>query len=725
MSKFEGRTGAFAYIAAILAMALTLAIPAFHSSITLWENLSTLQLIRAGIWAAGISILPGRLLMRALRLDSGMPFLVVLPLSINLSFVIAGICSFISVYLLGSIFTFSYLLLSLVAVLLVISIKSSPGLMQPLQIRMGKTQLALFIAAAFSSAVSGLVFLRHLYLIPGDEWVALTPAVELISGVDVWVYFERLNYPVFFGFIIAGYSVSMGIPVVNANAMLFPLSALNILTFFAMMKVVFKKPESFSVIASILYAFGGGLGWLLKATVYPQYPFWAISFKTQDIYFMPFAWGSMDFNYKSLAVTMAFASFTLFVLALERESLRSRISALWASSALFLSSFLIHVLPGFLAPIFLIIAFFTASKRRIFESLIFLIAFSAVAFALIDAMAGWINLSLIFAKLPFLSVIPAVYVMAIAGGAAAAAALLVILKRRLKTGELRPSNPAVLWYLKVLIVASIASVYIAGLPYTLRMPIPEDTYVEFRFPWNLYFTRYGIIGLLGFLGAAVSSWRERWFKISVSWCIYAVAIGSVWWGTRLNAYLHPALAILASSGTIWLWNHAPKVVSMGKKAQLPIRAGILVILALSTTSQMYMYYNYATEDPEIPRELVLLLGWVYDATPDDSYVILPEYKDPLVLHVPYPVVLKWQLARGLDTIADRDLVFVSDVNGTDAVIEWLCSNLDPSRPSYLIRIEYFKTPDFVWQVVDPIPVISTGNFSVYRVRSCAEISQPK
>ncbi|MDI9643821.1 MAG: hypothetical protein QFX35_01230 [Candidatus Verstraetearchaeota archaeon] len=696
----------WAVFALISSMAVTLLIPASVAPISLWSEIGPLQYLRSLVWLAGLTYLPGGLFMRITGLDQRVGWGCAIPLSVCLSFAFNGLFGFFSNYLFGSISTFPVLAIVITSLMFALSTRFKEHPPAP---KISPPHCALILAAASSSAISGLVFARHLYLIPGDQWVAITPAVELINGVDVWNFFHRSYYPVFFGFMIAGYSVSMGIPVVNANALFFLLSGLNVLVFYAMAKRVFKMTDSSAVLASLLYSFSAGLGYFIHTFIFPKLSFWTVSNITQDMYFMPFAWGAIDLTYKMISVVQVFSSFAIFIVALGSTRIRQSLSAIFASAVLFLSSFLIHMLPGFLAPVFLLIFLFASPTRKGVFSLFLLAASSAAVFLGIELMTGWLNTSLLVEKIPFFAISTRFALLAL-GGVAGLTILAVAFSRLRARMSSRVLLPAASAYVKLLFIIMLASAYASGLPYLLGSPSAPEVSVEFTFPLYLYITRYGILGFLALIGAAVVSWKEGWFKIAAAWAGLALLLGSLWWGTRMNAFLHPALSILGAYGVLWLWKRLPER-SPARILRLPVRAGVAILVALSFTSTLYLDYHYAVNDPKVPEDLVALLRWLNENTPQDSLVLYPDYSRSRSLDPSNPTV-RWQFARGITTISDRDLRAMTNLNETGESIRSFYDSLDPSRQAYVVLMRSYETPAPVEKMISE-PLVEFNRFSVH------------
>jgi len=209
--------------------------------------------------------------------------------------------------------------------------------------------------------------------------------------------------------------------------------------------------------------------------------------------------------------------------------------------------------------------------------------------------------------------------------------------------------------IKLVATGGLLILYISGLFYFVIAPIDlssqQTNYLTSSFPWYLYVTRYGFVGIFALFGVAIVSWKENWFKIAATWSIAIIALGSIWWGTRMNAYLFPMLALLAAVGTNTLWQKAHNTIQItittaknqtGKQLKInlkPIMATILItIMALSFTSLIYGAAYYITSGPSLNEDTVKTLQWINNNTPQNATILVPNI---------------YNIHKSVNTIADR------------------------------------------------------------------------
>jgi hypothetical protein len=557
-------------------------------------------------------------------------------IEINLSLIISGVLALVLYYLHVSIVFFPWIMLILLSILFSICWQKS-GPVSNLLPTVPRWEAALYAGALISIVVAFFVQANNQYLIAGDNWLALRPAVDILAEVNVYSSFQTAEYPLMFGFVLAGLSVCFGLPLVNSYVLLFPFTALNILSFYALTKIVFGLTDRTSVISSFLYAFGGGLGLLLQLFVYQgRMDFWSLSYLAQDMYFSPFFWSSIQFSYKSLAVTLAFVSMSLFVAGMSLRSKLSKGAVLVLSSFALLCSFLIHILDAvILAPVILILScVYLRGRERYLYFIGFVVATVFIAFVLDFLMSGFYS-SLVLTKLTlFLSTMNTRLIMV--GGAGALVILLALaLGKRvlhLGTGSFDMQG---LEKMRVPIMLVLIVAYLTGLYFWFDAPSPSLE-VTAPFSWYRYVTRYGLLGLMGIVGFALVRWEKGWYKVATLWCLAPIFVGAVWWGERTNAYLFPMLALFSAICLERIWETYSEwkingSLETGKGYLKTFRLNlqplisflIIVLLLLSFSSVAYGAGYYMVTEPPTGDDDARALAWINGKLPIDAVVLVP------------------------------------------------------------------------------------------------------
>lgn len=673
----------------IAGMIATTFIAPIIGAVSVWSGIPALLYLRAVFWIAGLLLLPGLYVVRLIPPLSGQSLPVRIVLGTLLSFAILGTLT-MALDLAGALAALPWAGVALTAVLGALSWyrnRGSPPMSLDLKAMlkgMHKGYIIL-IAAAAGSVVMAILFQNYWhYLYPQDVWVSLTSGVKLITGRSVVEAFQGTSYPVAFGFIIAGLSICTGLPIVNAHALLIPFTAIDVLVLFSLARVVFGRGVYTSAIASLVFGFCGGIGWAIlfsiASTTLSNWNniFMYISNVTRDMYFGPFFFYSFFLYYKSLALAMAIASIVVFSISGRITEIRSKALVALMGSLLIVWAFLIHMLPALLAPMTLVIALLVKERRQHLISFLIL-AVSAIALLLMfDFLLGGIYIILIFVKGGL--VIPSSRLMIYGIGLAAVVAVLAAVYYLFRRGTIKLSlaNPLGR-YGKPAVVLVLLAVFLAGgLFFRLGEYTTSSSAV---FTWPLYVTRYGLIGVLALIGLYSSRWKAEWLRICVAWAIVAIAMGSVWWGERLNSFLFPMVAILTGAAIVNITSRAtsskakkgaPKTKAARRDPRMVLAtATLLGMLALSFASPMVGAYNFMVAPTMVTDDMVVVYGWMAKNTPPDSESMC----------YPYPFTLGY----GIMTLADRSLDFGTSTGSYSVVkVPELVANLSAKGVQYIV-----------------------------------------
>lgn len=233
----------------------------------------------------------------------------------------------------------------------------------PRQVTINKWAISLALMVVAAIAVGFTFHDSQRYMIPGDAWRVLQPGVDLLAGRDISeTTLVDLEYPIAYGFLMAGISEIAGIPIVNVNMFLFPFVAINLLSFYSLVRYVFKMRREIATISSFFYVFAGGLGWLMISILGMTGDFWTLSYKTQDMLFSYYTMDNMQFWHRTLAITFGFLTIITFYHVIGKEQKTQW--ALVPLAALFLVfAYMIHMLPLiFVVPVILYL-WYTRAKH--------------------------------------------------------------------------------------------------------------------------------------------------------------------------------------------------------------------------------------------------------------------------------------------------------------------------------------------------------------------------
>lgn len=637
----------------LIGMLVTLLIPSQAVPVMVWNEIPVLSYFRGFLWLLGLSILPGLYLLRLTGVSDDLSQTAKIAIGMNLSFAFVGIVTLVAYYARIDALQLQCLFLSALGIMASVYWIKFKKRSSAILMKMDKSHLVLMLECLVIVLVAFSIQWNKQYLIPGDNWVSLKPAVAVLSGRGVYESFRTVEYPVIFGFMLAGLSVGGGLPVVNVYVLLFPLAALNIISFFALVKTVFNLGDKLSVLSTVIYGLCGGLGWLIQVLVYQgTRDFWGVSLTTQDMYFSVFFWSSIQFSYKSLAITLAYGGIIAFAICLKRDNRKVKIASAIISSLLILFSFLVHMIDAvMLAPVILAIAYFHQKGRDRYVWVGILLAAIAVIGYFIDYLMSGFYSSLAAAKAQlFLSTINVSEILAYSTLSTVIVVIIILLRHML----IERQNPGfVAKYsriLKRITVISLFGLYVGGLFVWSSIPVGD---LSAGFPWYRYVTRYGFVGGLALVGAAMVSWKKKWFLITVFWGIVAIAMGSIWWGERTNGYLFPMVAILAAVAIDEVWKKSKestlrffaeteRLVTKEFKIRLKHVAAALIILvlALSMASVMWGAYYYTFTEHPTDDDSVRVFSWVSQHSPQNSTIFVPNV---------------YIISKGIYTISDRQI----------------------------------------------------------------------
>jgi len=693
----------------LCSMLITLIIPSVSTSIASWTEISPLLFIRASIWLAGLSLLPGFYILRLTTVGKNLSELGKIIVGINLSFVLLGLASIVLYYLQESISLLPWFLLAFLFVLAFLNWKkfSVNPLMKKLKISRWNLLLATAVIATIS--LSFYFQLGQRYLLPGDVWVSLKPAVEIISQRNVYQTFK--TYPLMFGHILATLSICSGLPIVNTYAILFPLAVLNLLSFFIFAKTVFKLNDKVATLASIIYGFGAGLGLLIEFLGYGgTLGFWSLSRLTNDLS-LPNTY-TLLFYHKPLALTQAFTSVVCLMIATKLEKTTSKIVAIMISALLLLFSFYIHMLEAmiFIPMIFLVVYLYGEKWRRFV--FVFYILISLLILSIMDLFMEGFYFWLIFHKISGVIDIIGIekvltYSLLLLGGGFLAFIVMFFFSDKLAKSRVCKDH---LGMIKAVLVSALLIVYVCGL-WFWETPSPPGS-----FPWYRYVTRYGFIGVLALIGVAESKWREKWFLTVSFWSLYIILLGRMWWESRISGYLTPIVVIFASIGTFEILKKAytsiylkvtttkntiEKTLTLNLKQITTVL--IISILILSTTSTIYGAIHYfSSPRPCVSDDTARAFAWINQNVPESNTVLVPKI---------------YNIYKGVETIGDREIYLCDmlpvalDVNLIETLDNYnirYAVTVDEDEPSPVLRVllshstpvfqsgdvKVFKLPDF-------------------------------
>ncbi|MFX0135448.1 MAG: hypothetical protein ACFFDN_17525, partial [Candidatus Hodarchaeota archaeon] len=190
----------------------------------------------------------------------------------------------------------------------------------------------------------GIIFITvgiHLsihYIIPGDSWTGLTftKYIGYSKASALEKGYENYYYPIFWCYIMYGFSSLCGLPVINTNTLLIPFNYLYIFSIYLLMKAILHNfKEKYSVCSTLLMSIFSALFYITKSSIMGSHP--AIV-----------SVGVFYFIYKSFSLVSLIVSLALFIIIINTQLEHSEVSKLSLlkikeCKLLFLSSFFLIV----------------------------------------------------------------------------------------------------------------------------------------------------------------------------------------------------------------------------------------------------------------------------------------------------------------------------------------------------------------------------------------------
>ena len=676
-------------IITVFLMTSTLVVPSIKGPLIHWSKVTVLHYLRTFIWLLGALTLPGYLITKKMRLAEKLSDITILNLSLHISIIIIGLSCYI-LYVFSITFSnLPYIIISVIIITFLMDINKINYLKK--YDYKNKYNIIFLLSLIILIIISALIQYEQEYLIPGDLWVSVKSAVQIISLKRLHITWNQ-QYPFFFGFILTSLSTMFGIPLVNTYVLMFPLIILNSISFYSFLKEYYKINTKQIVITNLFYVFSGGLGYLVNILLYDgsKY-FWTISYITQDMYSRNFFWYNIEFTYKVLSITFIYTSIILLNIMNEFEDYRKRLFLITTSSILLILAFYIHMID--VIP-FIPLYFYFIYQDRInnYKNFITFILATIIIFILTDYGFHfyYINLSLekiIRVLIPQLSRTKTsifFYLVIITF-------LLGLNKFNIiKTLYDRYYNKTT----RVLFTFLILVIYVLGIEFWFSFEYPITPLYKINyFPWQFYVFRFGFVGLFSVLSLFIYL-RNKGLDITFFWALFIICVGSVFWGSRIVDYLTPILSYLSAYLIIKLSRLDSKLTFGLKNSRFVLNLDLAQIIKpllvfailLSFTSQFYGASYYMNTGPGLSEEDTELFLWIYYNTPVEVSVIVPNNYNILLGVLSFSdrvIIQERNLDKGptlynerLDSLIDQNVQYLlldrSDIHGP--FIDWLMEN---------------------------------------------------
>lgn len=579
-----------------------------------------------------ISVIPGRLIL-SFFLSHGLGILTEFVISVSISLILVTVISSVfywaslDLFWLKLVFIFSILFLGTASLIRKKKFINVSSLLVENRLIFSGFSIGFIIAVFSVFLVSLSVMLTNEFMIPGDAWISLKPGVIMIESQDIFKYFSEVEYPILWGILMAGLSSIAGIPILNTNVLIFPLTILSLASFYILSKYLFQIQGKVLITCLVLFGFSGGLGWI-ASNFLPPNDFWELSYKTQDMYFHTAFWNNLMFTHKTLALSLTLLSFTTFYLGLELKHFKQKVFLICTSAAFLSFAFYFHMIEILIGiPVLVIIAILFRRKVSKATILIYLATVVGIFFLINLLLNGyylWLieqKVDTFYQMLTSPEQISSQARLAIPFGLDALGILpFLVFGKRL----LRVERKYLLW----IIAGSLSILYFLGPRIWIYSPEYSGTlYLANALPWYFIPMRFGVVGMLAILSLFLDVTCNRWSRIGLLWVTIGLIIGNLWWGARTIDFIYPVVAIFAAFTFITLLDKYFLVhKTRNKKLASILLCGFVGLICSSS----YIYGLYQTtivrgELSDLSSTTINAIKWVNTNVSNDVGIVVPDH----------------------------------------------------------------------------------------------------
>lgn len=612
----------------LIAMTISLIIPITSGTILPPDSVPLLGYFRFIIWLLGLSLFPGYLALRIIKL-SFRNISIELAISISLSLFILTVVTILSNFLsiIQLIPEIMVLLISTELVAIFFLLRSNQSASEPKPNNLDLTLLFLFLAVISLTAV---VEISTRYMFPGDMWAVVKPSTLMLTGQNVYGIFMSSHYPIVFGHLLLGFTVCTGLPIVNAYVGLFPLTSISLLSFVALCQETFDMDKKATLLSGILFAFGGGWGIIFSIAKNGSPLFdWNVGYMSLD-FLNGRVWFDTFFFQKTFAFSLAILSLALLTSDYSRSKSVLFISALFA-----VFSFEMHMIPIF--ALSLVFLFFLLRHHGLFKSMLYLLTCVGILL-IIDSLMEWYYLALTWDEVVY-NLLPIPYSLGLPKLIALLSIVFIAIltlkwsKSRSKLGILAYSlknRASIIDRNKIPFLTIFMLVLFFGADLFIAISIFSG-HITLEYILLSIITSFGIIKYFALIDL------EHTFKIKngadlLLWLLMVIIVGLFWWPDRNILYIFPALSIVSALGLLSLVSSSPprpklffSISENGishKLVTLPWLKAFFLISLIISSSSILATSGYLPSDQRVPDDEALMIGWAHNNISTNTSILL-------------------------------------------------------------------------------------------------------
>ncbi|MFX1394333.1 MAG: hypothetical protein ACFFAH_12270, partial [Promethearchaeota archaeon] len=281
------------------------------------------------------------------------------------------------------------------------AIKKRPMNLKFITFHISKSGFIILVLAVGFILISIGIYLGKLYMVPGDAWIGLAPAKYLSDSSSSPIDWgnKNTNYPIFWSYIIFGYSILSGLPLFNINALLAPFCYLFVTSIYLLCRaILFEFEDKYIVLSTFLI--------VLFSYIF-HFSFQFTIGRSPGIIVIE------NFFYKSYAFLLFFVALALMLVLLKNplekndnqdKILRKTEFKLIVLCSFFLIlSFMLYLIPLLMGLAFITIYFLiTAHSKKSINILFYLIFFIIIFFIIFDIIMEFYLTSSLFFLIPWI-----------------------------------------------------------------------------------------------------------------------------------------------------------------------------------------------------------------------------------------------------------------------------------------------------------------------------------
>ncbi|MGQ4876047.1 MAG: hypothetical protein ACP6IY_18430 [Promethearchaeia archaeon] len=500
------------------------------------------------------------------------------------------------------------------------------------------------------------------YLIPGDSWKGIEPAIYIgkFNDSPLKVGIEN-GRPIFWSYILFGLKVLSGLPLVNLSVILSIFNYLYISSIYIFYKITLKNFNHIIIILSCLFS-------SIFSGLYFASPLLNYKLLSGLIFY-----GELNFIYKSYALILIINSLSLFIFSIEycfnrqlyKFLQKENIFFIFLSATFLIVSYMVYMIP-MIPGILIIFIYIIYSERRTINLSIFnlMLLISLTLFFIFDFLTSFFLSYLFYIKFNWIFNIGGIlknfmiYIFLFSIIILNTFLISFIRKRKkiFKKGSFKKKR--VIWTIYMIFNTLFFAIEIMILLFLFKYNLFDFNYYNsFFFPFilllDIFYMNIGIIGIIGILSLVfIYKKNRRWFKISITWIIiiflysllvYFLKLFSgliiasnnpsllnkslfeiIFWFSRNWYYTIPILSICCATGIIYIIKTFEKKIIKYNFKNIILWLKLLIIsiiIIVNFTNFGITTLYWQNPNLKITDEEAQVIGWVSKNLPPNSNIL--------------------------------------------------------------------------------------------------------